>query len=400
MASNTSRIFWISAIITIVVAGFLTYTSQLQKPSNDAVKNGGKGVVPVEVADVQQGPLSLRRTFSGTIEARAQFTVAPKINGRIRSVLVEVSDNVSRGQTVVQLEDAEFRQAVLEAEARLAVAEANRDESVSNLEIAQRELDRIKILFDRGIASESSFDTAQAKYLTSLAAVKVAEANLRREEATLKSARIRLGYASVKAEWKKGDDDRTVAERYIDEGNTVAANTSLLSIVEIDPVLAIIQVTEKDYPLIRLGQVVKVRTDAYPTSTFSGKVIRISPIFRESSRQARMEIEVANPEYLLKPGMFSRCTLELEQVEKALSVPQMAITKRNDQIGVFRLTDDEQAVEWIAVKVGITSGDQVQIIEPSLSGKVITLGQLFIEDGSLVRVAGTYAMTKGGTVSQ
>jgi len=400
MTLKASQFTWFFVGAIVLAGGGFLFNSHLQNQKSANGPEEGKSIVPVEVADVHHGSLSLWRTFSGTIEPKAKFTVAPKIGGRISRLYVDVSDQVSRGQTVVQLEDAEYKQAVLEAEARRAVAEANRVEAVSRLEIAQRELDRAKTLFKRGIASESTFDTAQASFLTSQAAVKVAEANLKKEEATLQSTHIRLGYTLVQAEWQQGDNERTVAERFIDEGNTVAANTPLLSVVEIDPVLAVIQVTEKDYPLIRLGQMAKVQTDAYPDRVFSGKVVRISPIFRESSRQAKMEIEVGNDDHMLKPGMFSRCTLELDQVDSAVSVPEMAITTRNNQLGVFLLSDDGTSVKWVIVKPGFTSGDQVRLIGTTLSGKVVTLGQQFIRDTSAVRVAGDYSPAAGGAISR
>lgn len=400
MALKAAQFTWLLVVVIALAGGTYVYNSSLRDNAAAGNQGPGNAIVPVEVARVYHGPLSLRRTFSGTIEPKAKFTVAPKIGGRISRLYVDVSDQVARGQIVVQLEDAEFRQAVLEAEARFAVAEANRMEAVSRLEIAQRELDRARTLFKRGIASESTFDTAQASFLTSQAAVKVAEANLKKEEATLQATRIRLGYTRVQAEWQQGDNERTVAERFIDEGNTVAANTPLFSVVEIDPVLAVIQVTEKDYPLIRLGQMAKVQTDAYPDRVFSGKVVRIAPIFRESSRQAKMEIEVGNDDHMLKPGMFSRCTLDLDQVDSAVSVPRMALTTRNTETGVFHLSDDGTSVKWVAVRPGFTSGDQVQLIGSTLSGKVVTLGQQFIREGSAVRVAGAYSPATGGANSQ
>ncbi|MFT5699898.1 MAG: RND family efflux transporter MFP subunit [Desulforhopalus sp.] len=396
MPQHKSKHFWIAGGIIAFVLGSFFVNHQLQNTSDDFTKKKIERVVPVEVASVQRGPLSFYRTFSGTIDPRAQFAVAPKVSGRIQRLLVDVSDPVVRGQIVVQMENAEFEQEVIEAEARLAVAEANLDEAVSHFVIAQRQLDRAKTLNDRGIASESSYDSAQAQFLTGQSAVKVAESNIKREAALLRATRIRLGYTQVKADWQQGDNDRIVAERFVDEGNTVAANTPILSIVEIDPVIAVIQVTEKDYPLIRLGQQAKVQADGFPDKVFTGIVSLISPIFRESSRQAKMELEVANPEHLLKPGMFTRCTLELDRAEEAISVPEMAITKRNNQVGVFWVAEDSSSVEWVEVKQGFKSGDQIQLIGSELSGQVVTLGQQFIKEGSKIRIIAESTIVKGG----
>jgi RND family efflux transporter MFP subunit len=400
-ASTIPRIIWFAGAIIAIIAGTVFFNTQIRTAgSEQESRKSGAKPAPIEVAHVQRGPLSLMRTFSGTIEPHAQFTIAPKVSGRIRQLHVDVSDTVVLGQLVVEMEDAEFEQEVIEAEAQLSVAEANQVEAVSRLEISQRELNRTRTLYNRGIASESDFDVAQASFLTSQATVKVAAANLKREQAMLRAARIRLGYTQVKAEWQRGDNERTVAERFFDEGNTVPANTPILSIVEIDPVIAVIQVTEKDYPLIKLGQQAMVKTDAFPDQTFPGIVTRISPVFRETSRQARLELEVSNPDHLLKPGMFSRCTLELQREEDAISVPQMAITQRSNEIGVFMVAEDGTRVKWVPVKLGFKSGDFIQVQEPRLSGRVVTLGQQFIKDGSNVRVAGEMISTPGGSESQ
>lgn len=400
MVFISSRIIWSTATLVGLAAGvFILYFLVLQ-PDEQLPRPQDQRPVPVEVAEVYHGPLSLWRTFSGTIEPKSKFTVAPKINGRIQVLHVDVSDQIERGQALALLEDAEFKQAVLEAEARLAVAEANRSEAASQLEINQRELNRTKTLFDRGIASESAYDSAQASFLTSQAAVKIATANLKREQAQLRAAIIRLGYTTIEAEWQQGDSRRTVAERFVDEGNTVAANTPLISIVELDPVIAVIQVTEKDYPLIGLDQKAKVYTDAYPNRFFVGFVSRISPIFRESSRQARMELEVVNPDHLLKPGMFSRCLLELQKIADGIAVPEMAVTKRHDKTGVFKIAQDGITVTWVPVETGFTSGELIQIVEPALTGRVVTLGQQFLQDSSSIRIIEATPPVAGGDESK
>jgi len=396
MAPHKSKVFWIAGGMILVVLGGYLVNHRIQNASDAFPKKKEERIVPVEVANVMHGPLSFFRTFSGTINPHAQFAVAPKVSGRIQRILVDVSDPVVRGQVVVQMENAEFEQDVIEAEARLAVAEANRDEAVSRFAIAKRQLDRAKALSNRGIASDSAYDSAQDQFLTGQSAVKVAGANLNREEALLRAARIRLEYTQVKADWKLGDSERTVAERFVEEGNTVAANTSILSIVEIDPVVAVIQITEKDYPLIILGQEARVQADGFPEKSFLGTVSRISPVFNESSRQAKIELRVDNPHHLLKPGMYTRCTLELVHAEDAVSVPETAITRRSNQTGVFRVIEDSLTVEWVEVKQGFTSGNQIQLIESKLTGRVITMGQQFIEDGSKIRIVSQSAAAGGG----
>ena len=401
MAVKFSAVLWTVAGVVAAVSGYFLFSGPLPGENEKRAIEAGQTIVPVEVAVATRGRMSLERTFSGTIEPRAQVIVAPKISGRIAKLHVDVADVVEQGQLIAQMEDGEFEQAVVEAEAHLAVAEANADKARSDLKIAGRELERTTTLYDRGIASESDFDMAQAAFMTSQAAVKVAKATVTKEQALLRAARIRLSYTRVQAEWEQGNNRRTVAERFADEGNTVAANTSLFSIIEIDPVIVVIQVTEKDYPLLQLGQQARVRADAFADRVFTGTVSRISPIFRESSRQARLELEVANPDNALKPGMFARCTLELQEVVDAVSVPQIAITTRDNTTGVFRVTKSGDTVEWLAVEPGFTSNDRTMLKNSDLNGMVVTLGQQFVKDGSSIRITAGAADThategKGG----
>jgi RND family efflux transporter MFP subunit len=154
--------------------------------------------------------------------------------------------------------------------------------------------------------------------------------------------------------------------------------------VEIDPITGVFFVTERDYGRLAEGQTVDLATDAYPGETFDGRITRIAPVFKETTRQARVELTVANAEGRLKPGMFIRATVVLDRVADAVLVPEAALAKRNDKTGVFLLADDGRSVKWRPVTPGIREGDRVQILGDDLSGRVVTLGQQLVDDGSPV----------------
>ncbi|EDY81217.1 efflux transporter, RND family, MFP subunit [Verrucomicrobiia bacterium DG1235] len=340
----------------------------------------------VAVAPVERRAIELRRTFSGALEAHSKFVVAPKVAGRVIDIPVDISDTVSRGDPVAILDAAEFDQAVRQAEADLAVAQANLAEAQSSLEITLRADQRTTTLRERGIASETEYDNVQAELLARQAQVKVAEAQVIRAESSLESARIRLGYTRITADWAGDEDRRVVAERYIDEGETVSANEPLLLIVELDPITAVIFVTERDYGSLRPGQPAHFSTDAFPNKIFEGKIDRISPVFRESSRQARVELSLANPDGALKPGMFVRADITLKRVEDATVIPYAALTRRGAEEGAFLVSDDAQSVRWQPVKTGIRSENSVEILDANLSGRVVVLGQHLLDDGSPITI--------------
>jgi RND family efflux transporter MFP subunit len=378
-------------LIVLVVAtaaaawfGWMIY-ARVQTDSGANVRRG-TGLIPVEVALIQRGPMAWHQTFSGTLESPSKLMVAPKIGGRIVRLYVDLGDPVTRGQVVARLDDDEYVQAVNLAKAELEVAKATLVEAGSALEIAARKLKRMEQLRERNVASDAEFDAAKAEHLGKLAHVDVSKAQLAKAEASLETARIRLGYTQVTANWAEQGGDRVVGDRYVDAGETVSANDPLLSVVQLDPVKAVIFVTEKDYVHLRAGQAAWLSTDAFPDERFEARIERISPVFRETSRQAEVELRAVNTEHRLKPGMFVRATVTLDRVEDAVTVPQQALTRRNDRDGVFVVSPDGKFVVWREVSVGIRDGDRVQVTGKGLSGRVVVLGQQLVDDGSPITI--------------
>ncbi|HSH28443.1 MAG TPA: efflux RND transporter periplasmic adaptor subunit [Thiohalobacter sp.] len=377
-------------ILILLAAAWLAWALAqrlLQDGETTVGGRGERGPVPVEVAAIEQGPIALRRSFTGSLDANADFMVAPKIEGRIEAISVYLGDRVSRGEVVARLDAAEQRQAVAQAEAELAVARANQAEARSQLALAERELKRLEQLRQRGIGSESELDVARAGREARQAQVEVARAQISRAEAALAMARIRLGYTRVTADWSGGSETREVAERFLDEGETVAANAPLLRIVELDPLIAVFHVPERDYARLQRGQRADLYTDAYPGEVFGGEIARIAPVFRANARQARVELRIDNPGHRLKPGMFARIDLVLERVEKAVIVPEAALVRRDGGDGVFRVTADGQAVAWVPVQPDIREAGRVQVEGLIANGSVVVLGQQLLKDGASIRVA-------------
>ena len=381
----------LSLLVTLLVAGGLGWLVYDRLGTEEAAATAGRGTtarpVPVEVAAIRRGPIALKRNFTGTLEARAEFVVSPKIEGRLVALEADLGDPVTRDQVVARLDDAEPRQDVARAAADLAVAEANLAEARSLLEIAERELARVDQLRERGVSSVSQRDVAKADELAKAAHVQVTRAQVARAEAELEAARIRLGYTRVTAAWRGGTPNRVVAERYVDEGETVAVGAPLLRIVELDPITGVFFVTERDYARLRPDQRVEINTDAYPGETFRGRIARIAPVFREDTRQARVELSVANPDLRLKPGMYIRAQVVLEEVADAVIVPERALARRDGEPGVFVVAEDAATVSWRPVTPGIREGALLQVSGAGLTGRVVTLGQQLLEDGSSVTIA-------------
>ncbi len=379
----------VGLIVLFAIVAVAVVVTLVRRRGEDApaVRRGGDArVMPVEVEAVATGRMELRRLFSGTLEASAELKVAPKISGRIARILVDLSDRVERGAEVALLDDAEYAQAVSSATADLAVATAQAAEAANRLELAERERTRMRTLEERGVASAAALDTVESEFIMRRSALQVAQANVEARQAALATAEIRLSYTRITAAWSEGDDARVVAERLANEGDTVAANTPLFSVVRLQPIRTVFFVPERDYALIQPGQQVDLFTDAFPGESFSGQVSRVSPVFREDSRQARVEIVSENADERLKPGMFVRARAVLQTIEDAISVPYAALSSRSGDSGVFLLDETAGTVDWVPVQTGIESDGRVQIVSPPITGRVVTLGHQLLADGVRVQV--------------
>lgn len=360
--------------------------------SDGAAPNGRPAIVaPVAVGAVEVRAITLRRTFSGALEAASQVTVAPRISGNVKRLAVDIGDSITRGQVVAWIDDEEWVQAVLQSRAELAVARANVEEAEAGAKIAERTFERIERLRKDGVASESEMDSARTAALARRSRVSVTKAQVRRADAALASAEIRLQQATVTADWD-GDDDgaRVVARRFVDEGTNVSSGMAMLSIVGLQPMIAVVFVPERDYARLSAGLLATIATDAYPGESFTGTVARVAPVFSQNTRQVRVELEVENKDLRLKPGMFVRATLDLGADEGATVVPYGALTRRGDVLGVFAVDGAGDLARWCAVRAGIREGDFVQVFaqdpENGPTGRVVTLGQELCDDGAPVRI--------------
>lgn len=371
---------------TALLGGGWALRAARQEGVAPAAGGGVRAPVAVETADVVQGPIEQRRELTGTLEATAEIVVAPKVGGRLDRITVDLGDPVERGQVVAELDDDELAQAQAQAKADLAVAQARKVASDNALAIAERNLERVAGLRRRGIASEEELDATRASKLQAQADVAVSASEITRARAVLRGAEVRKGYTQVVVDWVDGAQERVVAVRHVDDGTMVAANTPLLSVVALDPLVVAVYVTAQDYGQLRTGLPVTLSTDAHPGETFSAHVARIAPVFAPESRQARVELEVPNPDGRLRPGMFVRARVVLARVEAAAIVPREALVSHGEGHAVYVVADDGATARLQPVTVGVSDGERVQVEGVAAPAQVVTLGQAQLHDGAAILV--------------
>jgi RND family efflux transporter MFP subunit len=337
--------------------------------------------VAVETADVSSRRMVDAREFTGTVKAAYTYVVSAKVGGRLLSINKRIGDAVAANESIGRIDDTEFRNALDEAQTQVRVTRASLEEAKTQLLHTERELERTKGLVGKGIASQSELDAQETQAETQKSRLELARAQLEQRQVVLSQAKTNFEYTQIRA--LQGG---FIAVRHVDGGTLLSVGSPIITIVGLDTVFVELAVTEKDYQSIKQGKSASVATDAIPGQTFEGVVYRMAPFFQSASRTATVEIALKNTARQLKPGMFARINIKLNEDGAARVVPSHALVEKDGQFSLFML-GDSATVKSVPVQVGINDGVFAQIISPAnLDGKVVTLGQHLLKTGSKVIV--------------
>lgn len=381
-----ARRFPIWALVPIAIAALAAWrwVDAAGEEADTRRTRGAAGVpVPVELSPIERGALDRVRELPGTLEPSARVVIAAEVEGVVERVHVDLADVVGPGEVLLELDPRERRQAEVAARAVLAVARARAASAVSAAEAAERTLGRFEALAEREIESASALDEARAAASAARANEAVSAANVAQARAAHGTARLQLSRTRITGRWDPAAGPRRVASRVVDEGARVSVGDPLLTVVDTDPLVVVVMVSAVEHARLRVGQEVRLRSDG--VAPFAGTVARVAPAFDPDSRQARVEIEVANPDGALLPGRFVRASIVLERVEASAIVPQSAIVRRGGRDVVFVVDREAGVAREVAVRVGLSANGRVEVEGEGLAGEVVSLGQQRLTDGAAVR---------------
>jgi membrane fusion protein, multidrug efflux system len=347
---------------------------------------GGFGFRPpmtVEVDEVTRGDIAAHLTVVGNLIGQQTVDVVPRTGGRLVSVNVRLGDRVSRGQLLGKIEDREIVEQVKQAEASLQVALATIRQREADLKFAEINLERSRNLFERQLLPRQSLDDAEARYSSSFAQLDLSRAQLQQTQARLDELRINLANTEITS-----PVNGFVGRRNFDVGAWVSTNAPVASVVDISSVRLVAHIVERDLRLVGVGDTAVVEVDAFPGQKFNGTIARVSPILDPQTRTAEMEIEVPNPGALLKPGMYARVDLTVDERKGVILAPKTAIVDYDGQRGAFVLTEDNKA-EFVPVQVGIDDTTRVEVTSGLQQGqRIVVVGASSLRQGDNLVVAG------------
>ena len=343
--------------------------------------------VKVQAAEVRD----IRRAVDvvGTLAAREEVVVSAEVAGRVSALVHDLGDRVAAGTPLIQLDQeklqyrAEAQQAALEqARARYGASNDGTDlpsldrvpsvvSTGAQLSEAQQQLDRAKSLAARSLLSTSDLDAAQTHYDTAKAAHDNAIATARQLRADIEaqSSSLRLAQRELRDAVIRAPFDGVVAERLVSPGQFVQVQTPVMRIVRMHPLKLTAEVPERFAPWIETGRDMTIKVDAFAQETFHGKVVRISPSVRQSSRAFAIEGDVPNQDGRLKPGTFARVEITTDHVDRAVTIPAAAVQSRYGTNRVFLVQNGQLAGREVVL--GDRLGDRVEVSQGLAAGTPI-----------------------------
>src|SRR5262245_7095476 len=310
--------------------------------------SGGRGRgEAVQIKSTLPQRISVQRMvdLSGSLISPDQVRVSSEVDGTVAVVDADLGQEVRAGQVLIQLDTRELQLAVERAESSLRQTEAQLgidsarpevmppDEEVATVRtaLANREDAKLKLtqtqqLVKQGLAPRSDLDTnetrlkiAEASVQTALETVRSLKASLQDRRASYELSKKKLADASIRA-----PASGSIAERLVQKGEFIRANTQVATIVQLNPLKLQTAVQEKYANLIRRNRLVQFRVESFPDEMFEGRVQNISPSVNQQTRTFPVEIVVSNPNGKLKPGFFAKGSILTQRDENVLAVPQEA----------------------------------------------------------------------------
>lgn len=295
--------------------------------------------VKVKTAKAKNGRIISLVNATGKVQPRTEVKISANVSGEIVSMPVVEGQRVSKGDLLLQIDARTYEAQMRSSEAGYEAAKANLAyEQASALE-AEQTYTRVKSLFEKGLASQQEYDAAIARYNTSKASFESTQARLEQAKATVDQARESLGYTKITA-----PIDGFVTNLPTEVGEIVMGSLNYqasvimvisdLSVIEVE-----VEVDETDIANVELNQPVKIELDAFPDTTFAGRVSQIGNTAQVTGMGTQdqvtnflVKILVEDTVPNIKPGMTATCDITTDERSGVINIPIGAVVLRDEEL--------------------------------------------------------------------
>lgn len=349
------RFLFLLVLAGLAGGGYYAYTTHQKQGAQQARANTApaqRGGVPVEVGKVELMTVNEEVEALGTLAADESVVIAPEIAGRVVALGFKEGDRVKKGQELVKLDTA-----ILDAELKQLQAD---------LGLARDTFERNRSLSQRGVGTQVALDEATAKLASTEARVQLAQA--------------KLAQSTIRAPF-----DGVVGLRSVSVGDFVSVGKTLVTLTNIDPIKVDFRVPEIFLSRVKVGQSISIKVDALSGREFEGRIFAIDPVVDINGRAIRLRASVPNADLALKPGLFARIVIQVDQRDNAMVVPETAVMP--DGVGKMVYVVENGKAKRVPVEIGKRLPGKVEIVKGLTSGmQIVTAGQMRLRDGATVAI--------------
>lgn len=341
-------------VMAVGLAGLWPLSGHAQAPGakSEAKPAGKPQVLPVKVATARAVAWANEVSAVGTLVANESVMVRPEVAGRVSAIHFSEGQAVAAGARLVSLDAAEVR--------------AQLDASRADERLSQQRAERSAELFSKNFISQQALDDAREAH-------RKATARRQEDEARMAKTELKAPFAGI------------IGLRQVSVGAYLRAGDDIARLDKIDAMKLDFRVPETFLGKITRGQPVRVRVDAFPEHAFQGRVYAVETTVDEKTRTVMLRANVPNPGLLLKPGMFARVSLELDNRAAVVVIPEQAINPRGEKYFVFKVVDGK--AERVEVTLGARRPGEVEVIKGIAAGDVvITENQPMLQPGMAVSI--------------
>ncbi len=353
------KTFWIIAVVLLVAAGVMLMKKKSQgSPVNTGPASASTAAVatqaspsvleflPADILEVSNAEVRKLLALSGALRAINQAAVKAKVAGDITEVLVREGEAVQAGQVLIKMDSSDYLARQEQAKGALAAAQGQ-------LEIARLARDNNKALLEKSFISKNAYDNTNSQYAIALANVDSAKGALNVAQKALADTVIRAPISGM------------ISNRMVQPGEKISPDNRLLDVVDLRMLEMEAPVPTQDIASIKIGQTVQLKIEGVP-ATVDGKVVRINPATTAGSRSIMAYVQVANPDTILRAGMFGEAQLVVDKKSEVLTVPETALQYEGEQAFVYAI--ENNVLQQKPVKLGLRGESAGKPVVEVLSG--------------------------------
>lgn len=414
-------LFSVIGFILILILVFLTIkviipsikgttSGEEAKKENDTDEKPKAKASPVlvEAEPSHRGPLVIRVSASGQTEAIRQITINPKLGGEIIELPVYEGKYVKSGEPLLQLNDREYQLSLSEARDELlkargefeikkidrkTLSELVDSSAVRKLNKMTEEWKKAQQQFHNGEIDEATYERIRLNYQSAQIIPGVRHEEMVASQTGFSSALINYERAKLSLShcYIKAPFSGLIGDLKVQIGQYVSSGQECFKIVDLSRIRVNVGVLESEIQHLKVGRAATIELPAFPDEKFKGEIVTINPLVDPENKTCRVTVEINNPDFKIKSGMFAYVKLDAQIFQDRLLVPRTAILTRDQRNLVFIVRENEEnrtLAKWDYVDTGLENEDYVEILKSNLG----------LEAGELVLTSGHYTLAHDAEV--